>query len=157
MGVGVGETFCNSPESRLIGDGRRCGFLATAGRPTFVAAIHQHQCELGYMDRGGYYRQVTAPTTATELTVIFLCAQKGQMNPNSKLPAKTEHQFSLGMKTACSRDLHFQRPFRIDRRHTTAIQLVRRRVLANHVKISWTWGNFKWRRRQINICANINY
>ena len=59
VGVGVGESFRNSLESRLIGGGRRCGFLATAGRPTFAAEIRQRRCELGYMDRGGYYLRFT--------------------------------------------------------------------------------------------------
>ena len=81
-----------------------------------------------------------APTTATELTVISPCAQSRQTNPNSRSPARTEHRFSLGTKTACSRDLHFQRPFRVDRRHATVMELQPRRVLANHVAISWTWG-----------------
>ena len=55
VGVGVGESFRNSLESWLIDGARRCGFLATAGRPTFVAEIRQRRCDLGYMDRGGYY------------------------------------------------------------------------------------------------------
>ena len=34
-----------------------CGFLAAAGRLTFVAGIRQRRCGLRYMDRGGYYRE----------------------------------------------------------------------------------------------------
>ena len=33
-----------------------CGFLAAAGRLTFVAGIRQRRCGLGYMATGGYYR-----------------------------------------------------------------------------------------------------
>ena len=45
--LGAGEP----PRSWLF----ECGFLAAAGRLTFVAGIRQRRCGLGYMDRGGYY------------------------------------------------------------------------------------------------------
>ena len=75
-----------------------------------------------------------APTTTTELMVISPCAKTSRTNPNSKSRARTDNGVSLSTKTASSRDLHFQRPFRIDRRHATCVQQPRHRVLAAHTK-----------------------
>ena len=75
-----------------------------------------------------------APTTTTELMVISPCAKTSRTNPNSKSRARTDNGVSLSTKTASSRDLHFQRPFRIDRRHATCVQQPRHRVLAAHIK-----------------------
>ena len=75
-----------------------------------------------------------APTTTTELMVISPCAKTSRTNPNSKSRARMDNGVSLSTKTASSRDLHFQRPFRIDCRHATCVQQPRHRVLAAHIK-----------------------
>ena len=49
--------------------------------------------------------------------------------------AGTEDGFLLDTDTASTRALHFQRPLRIDRRHATVLQPLRRQVLATHVEI----------------------
>ena len=74
----------------------------------------------------------TLQTTAAELT--WTGAQMSQTNPDSDLPAGTEDRFLLDTDTASTRALHFQGPLRIERRHATVLQLLRRRVLAIHTE-----------------------